>query len=85
VKIRYDGRMPGSESNVPSWTLPISPSGLRAQSRLPQTEQKQSPPPYDFHSFTSSSPWRIRREPGTIRASGEAPVPVRRWQRVQWQ
>jgi hypothetical protein len=33
----------------------------------------------------SSSPETIRNEPGTIRAEGEAAVPVRRWQRVQWQ
>jgi len=26
-----------------------------------------------------------RKEPGPIRACAEAAVPVRRWQRVQWQ
>src|SRR5205823_4023549 len=28
---------------------------------------------------------RMRSEPGTTRADAEAAVPVRRWQRVQWQ
>jgi hypothetical protein len=27
----------------------------------------------------------IRSDPGTVRACGDAAVPVRRWQRVQWQ
>jgi hypothetical protein len=27
----------------------------------------------------------MRNDPGTVRACAEAAVPLRRWQRVQWQ
>ena len=37
------------------------------------------------HAPMLSSPFVQRRLPGTIRADGDAAVPVRRWQRVQWQ
>ena len=33
----------------------------------------------------SSSPETIASEPGAIRPEADAAVPVRRWQRVQWQ
>jgi hypothetical protein len=33
----------------------------------------------------SSSPEVMRSEPGTMRADTDAAVPVRRWQRLQWQ
>src|SRR5205823_489623 len=36
-------------------------------------------------SRTNSSPARRRNEAGASRAWAEAAVPVRRWQRVQWQ
>jgi hypothetical protein len=56
------------------------------QSALPQTEQKHlGQPSPGAYSRTSSSPARKRNEPGASRACAEAAVPVRRWQRVQWQ
>jgi hypothetical protein len=61
-------------------------SGYLLQSALPQAEQKHfGQPSSGANSRTSSSPVSRRREPGTIRAWAEAAVPVRRWQRVQWQ
>ena len=33
---------------------------------------------------SSSSPSRMRNDPVASRACGEAELPVRRWQRVQW-
>jgi hypothetical protein len=35
--------------------------------------------------LTSSSPWSNLKVRPSIRACAEAAVPVRRWQRVQWQ
>jgi hypothetical protein len=63
------------------------PSGLRLKSWLPQFEQKHFSKPSSggFQPLTSSSPWTKRSEPGAMRACGDAAVPVRRWQRVQWQ
>jgi hypothetical protein len=42
-------------------------------------------PPLGRYSPTSSAPATMRNDPGTVRACAEAAVPVRRWQRVQWQ
>ena len=79
--------MPGSLSNEPSRTEITSGStGLRLQSADPQAEQNTfGNPPGGSYARKSSSPEMIRSEPGTIRADADAAVPVRRWQRVQWQ
>ncbi len=62
-------------------------SWLRLHSALPQLEQKSfaKPPSGGRQALISSSPETTRSEPGAIRADGAAAVPVRRWQRVQWQ
>jgi len=44
-----------------------------------------SKPPSGAHARTRSAPATIVKEPGATRACAEAAVPVRRWQRVQWQ
>jgi hypothetical protein len=67
-------------------TLRITPCASLLNSWPPHVEQKHfSKPSSGFHPLTSSSPCTKRSEPGSIRACGEAAVPVRRWQRVQWQ
>jgi len=38
-----------------------------------------------FQAFSAASPLTMRNEPGTTVALADAAVPVRRWQRVQWQ
>jgi hypothetical protein len=51
----------------------------------PHAEQKSfEKPSGGSHARRSSSPWRIRTDPGFARACGDADEPVRRWQRVQW-
>ena len=61
-------------------------SGKRLQSAEPHCEQNAFAAPSGGTKVrTRSSPAVIRSEPGTIRAFAEAAVPVRRWQRVQWQ
>ena len=78
--------MPGSRSNAPSRTPLISPSGVRAKSADPHcTQNALGMPPCGRHSRMCSSPATIRTEPGSTRAVALAAVPVRRWQRVQWQ
>src|SRR5438094_7538731 len=79
--------MPGSPSNAPRRTLFTSgSSGLWLHSAPPQAEQKCfETPSGGSYARISSSPERIRSEPGAIRALAAAAVPVRRWQRVQWQ
>src|SRR3954453_19973181 len=42
-------------------------------------------PPSGVHPRRRSSPCRIRTEPGVTTALADAALPVRRWQRVQWQ
>ena len=83
---RWDGRR-GPRRSSPSRT-PIT-SG-RAGSRLnrapPQSRQKSlAQPPSGSQAPIRSSPDVIRRDPGAIEAFADAAVPVRRWQRVQWQ
>ena len=85
--MRKLGRMPGSPSNEPSRTeITSGSSGLRLQSAEPQAEQNTFGNPsggsYDREQLLAR---KIRSEPGTIRADADAAVPVRRWQRVQWQ
>ena len=79
--------MPGSSSNAPMRTpTRAASSGSRLNSAEPQSPQNHfSAPPSGFHARSRSSPVRIWNEPGSTRALTEAPVPVRRWQRVQWQ
>ena len=60
--------------------------GLTLQSAEPHAEQNAfGNPSGGSYARTRSSPAVMRSEPGTIRACGEAAVPVRFWQRVQWQ
>jgi hypothetical protein len=60
--------------------------GSRLKRAEPQRTQKTfSRPPSGAHARSSSSPWVIRTEPGSARAFADDAVPVRRWQRVQWQ
>ena len=78
--------MPGSPSKVPSRTPRSSSVGWRLQSAPPQALQKHfGHPSAGANSRTSSSPWVMRSAPGATLACAEAAVPVRRWQRVQWQ
>jgi hypothetical protein len=52
----------------------------------PQSPQNHfSQPPSGFHARSRSSPWITRNEPGSARPFADAAVPVRRWQRLQWQ
>ena len=62
------------------------PSGRRLYRCPPQCEQNalMFPPPGGGHSVTSSSPRVMRKLPGAVAPEGDAGVPVRRWQRVQW-
>jgi hypothetical protein len=67
----------------------MDPTG-RPASRLnradPQRPQNPfSHPPSGAQTRTSASPATKRNAPGTIAALTDAEVPVRRWQRVQWQ
>ena len=58
--------------------------GSRLQSCEPHSEQNSLAKPLSGRQArTSSSPERMRREPGETRACGEAAVPDLRWQRVQ--
>ncbi len=77
----------GSSSSDPMRTLRIAPSGLRLKSAPPHSEQKHlSAPPSDGRQhLTRLSPCTMRSEPGATLACADAAVPVRRWQRVQWQ
>ena len=75
----------GSSSSTPRRT-PTAPCGLRENIEEPHSPQKNfSAPSGGFHERIRSSPRRIRKAPSATRALGEAPAPVRRWQRVQWQ
>jgi len=79
--------MPGSESNTPRRTLFTSwSSGSRLQSADPQPLQNSFAQPLGgAHARISSSPESTVSDPGAIFACADAAVPVRRWQRVQWQ
>jgi hypothetical protein len=60
--------------------------GSRLKSAEPQRPQKTFSRPFGgAHARSSCSPWTIRTEPGSARAFADAAVPLRRWQRVQWQ
>jgi predicted phosphodiesterase len=61
-------------------------SGLRLQSAEPQAEQYTfEKPSGGSNDSSSSSPDVMRSDPGTMRPEMDAAVPVRRWQRLQWQ
>ena len=61
-------------------------SGLCAHSAPPHAEQKTfDQPSGGSNEASNSSPAAIRIEPGTMIAEQAAALPVRRWQRVQWQ
>ncbi len=79
--------MPGSASSVPIRTLiGSSAPGIWANSDEPQRPQKSlAAPSGGSHRRTSSLPATMRSDPGARRALGDAAVPERRWQRVQWQ
>ena len=63
-----------------------SAPGGRLKSAEPQRPQKIfSKPPSGAHTCSSFSPAVTRTAPGAARAFADAAVPVRRWQRVQWQ
>lgn len=81
------GRMPGSPSIAPRRTITISPvSGSRANSADPHSPQKVlESPPGGVQSRRCSSPAISLSEPGASFAEAWAAVPLRRWQRVQWQ
>ena len=75
----------GPQSKTPKRIAYDSPSGLRLHMLEPHAEQKNfEKPSGGSHARRSSSPWRIRTDPGFARACGDADEPVRRWQRVQW-
>jgi hypothetical protein len=79
--------MPGSSSKAPSRTLiTVGSSGWRLHIAEPQAEQKTFEyPSGGSNERRSSSPATMCSEPGAIRADADAAVPVRRWQRLQWQ
>ncbi len=61
-------------------------SGLRLQRADPHAPQNSlGKPSGGAYVRISSSPWVTVSDPGWIRACADAAVPVRRWQRVQWQ
>jgi len=60
--------------------LALAPQGAA------QLEQKTfANPSGGRQALISSCPERTRSDPGAMRADAAAAVPVRRWQRVQWQ
>jgi hypothetical protein len=60
--------------------------GLRPKIDDPQTPQNHfSPPSGGCHVRSYSSPATILNAPGAGCAEADAAVPVRRWQRRQWQ
>jgi hypothetical protein len=65
----------------------MAPSaGSMMNTAEPQSPQKAFVlPPSGVQPRTRSSPWRIVTEPGATTALADAALPVRRWQRVQWQ
>ena len=62
-------------------------SGSRLNSGAPHSRQNASSQPASGwrQVLSRSSPATIRNPEPSTRASAEAAVPVRRWQRVQWQ
>ena len=84
---RTEGRMPGSSSNVPI-RIPIDSgcAGLEPNSADPHSPQNHfSPPLSGLQTRSLSSPATIRNDSGAGCACAEAAVPLRRWQRRQWQ
>ena len=86
------GSGPAGGSPDPSRTRPCEPSSgagsawLWLKSAEPHSGQKSfAHPSGGRNARTTSSPCTMRRLPGSISACAEAAVPVRRWQRVQWQ
>ena len=60
--------------------------GLRPKREDPQSPQNHfSPPSGGFQTRSRSSPAMIRKLPSFGWAFAEAAVPLRRWQRLQWQ
>jgi len=60
--------------------------GSQLNNAEPQRAQKIfSRPPSGVQPRSSSSPCTTSTDPGTARALADDAVPVRRWQRVQWQ
>ena len=77
--------MPGSPSTVPSRT-PDRAVAMRLNSAEPQSPQKNfSAPLGRFQARMRSSPCTIRNGLGRDGRWPRRAVPVRRWQRVQWQ
>ncbi len=62
-------------------------SGWRLNRCAPHSRQKHfsMPPPGGHQPCTSSSPCTNAIEPSSTKACADDDVPVRRWQRVQWQ
>ena len=63
------------------------PSRLREKRWAPHSLQKHfsAPSPAGSQPLISSSPCSQCSASGSMKAEIEDPVPVRRWQRVQWQ
>ena len=62
------------------------PPGFGSRATDPHAVQNTlAKPSSGSYARMCSSPASTRSEPGAIRAPGDAAVPVRRWQRVQWQ
>ncbi len=61
-------------------------AGLRLNTAEPHRPQNHfSKPPSGAQQRSCSSPSSSWKEPGSGRPLADEPVPVRRWQRVQWQ
>ena len=83
---RYEGRTAGSVSNAPKRTKCGPSSAMRAQRCAPQAEQKHfAEPSGGCQHRICSAPDSTRSDRAGTNAEIDAPVPVRRWQRVQWQ
>ena len=84
---RHCGRMPGSPSNVPRRTPRSSRRRVAAPERAAarRSRSTSASPSGGAYSRTSSSPATSAERAGATRACADAAVPVRRWQRVQWQ
>ena len=84
---RTVGRMPGSPSKVPI-RIPIVSGWLGFEPNIAEPHSPQnhfSPPPSGFHTRRRLHPATMRNAPGAGCACADDAVPVRRWQRLQWQ
>ena len=79
------GRIPGSPSMAPR-RIPDRAGRAAEQGRAAvAAEVLRGAVVRRVPGRSRSSPWTMRNASGDVRALADAAVPVRRWQRVQWQ